>query len=145
MGRGGEGEAWGEGARRWDYFTHFTQCHVNVGARTQVSKSPGIHVCIQATTTYRPCSAPHVPDSPPMTGLLSKCSSSSDTVWNLPKPKLNSLPLQRTGKCFTEFLALWERERERETCQCTCTCILYCMYKCSWIMCTCKCYMTFYV
>ena len=128
----------GRGGKKMGVF-HTMSCQC--GSWDPNLQSPGI--CIQATTTYRPCSAPHVPDSPPMTGLLSKCSSSSGTVWNLPKPKLNSLPLQRTGKCFTEFLALWERERERETCQCTCTCIhVYCMYKCSWIMCTCKCYMT---
>ena len=47
-----------------------------------------------------------------MTGLLSKCSRSSETVWNFPKPKLNSFPSHRTGKCFTEFLALEATGRE---------------------------------
>ena len=55
-----------------------------------------------------------VPDSPPMTGLLSKCSSSSETVWNFPNPKLNSLPSHLTGKCFTEFLALKREGGEGE-------------------------------
>ena len=50
---------------------------------------------------------PTIPDSPPITGLLSKCSRRSITVENLPKPKLNSFPSHLTGKCFTEFLALW--------------------------------------
>ncbi len=52
------------------------------------------------------------PDSPPMTGLLAKCSTSKSTVENRPNPKENSCPSHLTGKCLTEFLALREGGRE---------------------------------
>ena len=88
---------------------HTHLCHYKCTHRTHAPLNIHTYTCTH-NTPY----VDFIPDSPPMTGLLSKCSSSSDTVLNLPKPKLNSFPPHLTGKCFTEFLALREREEKRE-------------------------------
>lgn len=58
----------------------------------------------------------NLPDCPPMTGLLAKCSFSCSTFENLPKPKVNSLPSHLTGKCFTVCLALHKENNYSKRC-----------------------------
>ena len=67
---------------------------------------------------------PDVPNSLPITGLLSKRSMRCSTVDNLPKPKLASFPSHLTEKCLTEFLGLCE------VCVCMCVCVCVCVCVC---------------
>ena len=48
----------------------------------------------------------HKPESPPINGLFSKCSTNSLRLLNFPIPNVYLCPSQPIWKCFTEFAHL---------------------------------------